>query len=68
MNDHPARPGDKVRVHAHTTRDGRDLGGMHLTVVYAHPGQPLACTEWTGAHPIHLPATDVDIVTRRGVA
>jgi hypothetical protein len=75
MNDHPAHKDDVVRVHPGIrTRAGQNLGGLHLTVdhVEDNPTQPtnhvLACTWWTGGTFLYVLESDVDVITRLGVA
>lgn len=67
MSTHPAHARDIVRVHPGITRDGHNLGGMHLTVTAVHDTL-LDLAEWTGATPITLHATDVDVITPLGAA
>jgi hypothetical protein len=57
--------GDPVQVHPHTLVDGRDLGGMCLTVHHPTPGG-CACTESTGDRPVELAARDYDVLWRAG--
>jgi hypothetical protein len=63
----PAK-GAVVRVHQGvTTKDGRDISGLLLTVVDVHAVVEIDGTEWTGDRPIHLIASQVDIVTPEGL-
>lgn len=54
--------GDLVRVRPHTLVDGRDLGGMCLTVHHPLPTGGCACTESTGDRPVHLPAGRFEVL------
>lgn len=65
MSSHAPHPHDVVRVHPGIHAGGHHLGGMHLTVTAVHDTL-LDLAEWTGATPITLPASDVDVVTPIG--
>lgn len=84
MNDHPACPGDIVLVHPGVrVDDDHDLSGMRLTVLStarsrrtsaiavevdpAHTND-IQATEWTGCPPVWVHESDVDVITRLGVA
>lgn len=82
MNDHPAHHRDIVQVHPGVKVGNRDLSGVHLTVVADHTspatgahayelddhaGQ-LELTQYTGGAHIFLLPSDVDVITRIGVA
>lgn len=56
---------DIVRVHPGVMADGRNLGGVLLTVKSAEPAE-LDATESTGAMPIHLLLSEVDLIHRYG--
>lgn len=56
-----AHPHDVVRVHPGVLIEGRDLGGMHLTVVRAELST-VDATETAGGRPVHLDAADCDLV------
>lgn len=60
--------GDVIRVKPGVTAGDRCLGGMHLTVVGVHAVVEVDATEWTGGAAIHLLASNVDIVSSRGVS
>ncbi|MBP2341065.1 hypothetical protein JOF41_007319 [Saccharothrix coeruleofusca] len=60
-----ARRGDVVRVHPHTIRDGRDLGGTLLTTT-TDGDREADFTEYTGGPVIHLPLAAVDLVFHQG--
>lgn len=82
MNDHAPRRGDVVRVHPGVTIAGHDLSGVHLTVVADHTSPVtqrialelddhagrLEVTQYTGGAHLFLLPSDVDVVTRLGVA
>lgn len=55
-------PQDIVRVHPGVMVDGRNLGGMHLTVTSAVTVVELDATETAGGRPIHLLASQVDVI------
>jgi hypothetical protein len=61
----PPHAGDVLRVHPGVLVEGRDLGGIHLTVKATTESAAAAefdATEVTGGRPIHLLASDVDLV------
>lgn len=58
--------GDVVRVHPGVMVAGRSMAGMHLTVVGVHAVVEVDATEWTGTAPIHLLASNVDVITPGG--
>lgn len=60
-----ARRGDVVRVHPHTIRDGRDLGGTLLTATET-PDHHIGFTEYTGGPLLDLAPADVDLVFHQG--
>ncbi len=84
MNDHPARPGDIIQVHAGVRIDNNhDLSGMTLTVLSTARSREtsaiaievdpahvndIQATEWTGCPPVWIREDDVDVKTRLGVA
>lgn len=53
---------DVVRVHPGVMVDGRNLGGMHLTVTSSVTVVELDATETAGGKAIHLLASQVDII------
>lgn len=66
MNDHPAHARDLVRDR---TRPTVPLTVARIEPDPARPGDPLLfCTQWTGAQPIRLHASDVDVITPAGAA
>lgn len=67
MNGLTAHAKDIVHVHPDVNVDGRNLGGMRLTV-HANTGTQLDLTEWTGGPHIFLAPQDVDLIVRIGVS
>jgi hypothetical protein len=59
-------PQDIVRVHPGVMVDGRNLGGMHLTVTATVTLIELDATEFAGGKPIHLLSSQVDVVHHYG--
>ena len=58
-------PQDIVRVHPGVMADGRNLGGVLLTVTVADTSV-IDATETTGGKEIHLTVSDVDLVFQFG--